>query len=798
MPTAQSSRPLRWWRLTVVALVSAPLLVLVAVVRYGATVEATHAARSQLIDLEAAAVALRVHETTLLGHDRLEAADLEALQQERRRFIDLGRSVIAAHQGDAMLSRVPQTYMNYADAVDQALVTVAAGHDRRAVRERASARFTDFSGSLLDAERTISAAQVRHIRESQLQAIALAAAAGLGVIGLLFTVFRQVESDHARAIARRTEERYRALTEHSSDIVWALDPSGVIAYASPSTGRVLAHTTDDVTGTALVSLAHADDRPALQRFLSDLGTHPGVSQVVECRFAAPRGEYVDLELVGRNLLDQPDVAFLVLNGRDVTGRNRAADQMRHDMLHDSLTGLPNRLLLVERVQATIAAVGEDRRQSFAIAYIDLDGFKSVNDVFGHTAGDHLLRQVAHRFGSVLRIPHRGGPVREVRGPKRPPAADTLARIGGDEFLVLLNHVDHVGGAIRAAERLQESLKAPFEINGREVRVSASIGVSLGPAQYQLADELIRDADIAMYRAKTSGQTRPQLFDQDMHTDMAQRLVLQSELRAAFEHDEFSLRFQPIVDTQSGLLDGFEALVRWNHPTRGLLPPTAFIEAAEEARLMLFLGRLVLRRTCSQLRDWLDRWADLPSGVMSVNMSALELSQPDAATYLKQVLGDTGVPGRLLKIEITENVAIKDPALAVAFCKDARALGVTVGVDDFGTGYCSLAYLRRFDIDFLKVDRSLVQDADVSSESASILSATVALADALGLTVVFEGVETPSQLAHIRRYPRTLVQGYLLSRPLLEGQAWAWLTAGGNPGTSDATEPPRSGQLANSM
>src|SRR5262245_23625706 len=203
MPTAQSSRSLRWWRLTVVALVSAPLLVLVAVVRYGATVDATHTAKLQLIDLEAAAVALRVHETTLLGRDRLAAADLEALQQERRRFIDLGRSVITAHQNDAMLSRVPQTYLNYADAVDQALVTVAAGLDRQAVRERASARFTDFSGSLLDAERTISAEQIRHIRQSQLQAIVLAGAAGLAVIGLLFTVFRQVEREQTRAIARR-------------------------------------------------------------------------------------------------------------------------------------------------------------------------------------------------------------------------------------------------------------------------------------------------------------------------------------------------------------------------------------------------------------------------------------------------------------------------------------------------------------------------------------------------------------------------------------------------------------------
>src|SRR5262245_58181545 len=281
----------------------------------------------------------------------------------------------------------------------------------------------------------------------------------------------------------------------------------------------------------------------------------------------------------------------------------------------------------------------------------------------------------------------------------------------------------------------------------------------------------------------------------MHTDMAQRLALQSELRAAFERSEFSLRFQPIVDTQTGLLDGFEALVRWNHPTRGLLPPTAFIEAAEEARLMLFLGRLVLRQTCYQLRDWLDRWADLPSGVMSVNMSALELSQPDAAPYLRQVLQETGIPGRLLKIEITESVAIKDPAVAVAFCKDARALGVTVGVDDFGTGYCSLAYLRRVDIDFLKVDRSLVQDADVSSESASILSATVSLADALGLKVVFEGIETPGQLAHVRRYPRTLVQGYLVSRPLHLDQASAWLAAGGDPQSSVAAVPARSGQLA---
>lgn len=600
------------------------------------------------------------------------------------------------------------------------------------------------------------------------------AAAGALVVG---AVVRPLE----RALARRSatqatavaEDRFETFASYGTDLIWTTDQRGVMDYASPSVGRLAGLDTATVRGLPLTSLVVTEQRPAFEQFLRDVATSHA-PRTIECHMPSSRGEVADVEIVGRNMLAYTPLQALLIHGRDVTDRNLVADRLRFDALHDALTGLPNRVLLVERVNAALIAADGRRRQSFAVMYVDLDGFKAVNDVLGHDAGDAALRLVSGRITQTLRIPEPGRATGPIRGPRRGPPADTLARIGGDEFVVLLHHVDHPSGALRAAERVQEALAAPFEIDGREVHINASIGLSLGPSSYTSAEHLVRDADIAMYRAKLVGDARPQIFDQTMHEAIAARLTLENELRAAIEREQFVLHFQPIFTADRRHVVGFEALVRWQHPQRGLLAPDVFLRSAEDTRLILPLGRWVLREACRQVRRWLDAVPTLPPNVLSVNLSALEILQPDAIAHLSQALTDTGVPSRHLRLELTESLAVRDPDVAVAFCKEVRALGLSVGVDDFGTGHCSLAHLRRLGVDYVKVDRTLLDQAVASAASRSILLATAMVAEALEIDVVFEGVEHVEQLDMLTAFSRPLVQGYLLAMPVPEVETWQYL------------------------
>jgi diguanylate cyclase (GGDEF)-like protein/PAS domain S-box-containing protein len=765
-------------RSSFVVIILAPIVILWAFLRSNASVDAFDNLRTRLLDFHSSAISLRALETELAVKDDIGNADVERLQETRLAFLRLGVGLRDDGHSLDVLSEIPPAYQDYAAAVDRLIVAIAANLDRRKPAQESSERFAELHRAVTEAQHTISTEAAATYRRSQRETIVVAGSASVGSAMLLLVLFAQMFRERSREAVRaatvRTEERFRALTEHSADIVWTLDGGGDVSYASPSATRLLGRTPQGQQ--PLVTLAHDDDRELLWKFVLRLTDDPGSLHTVECRFVTPGGECVDLELVGRNLLAHPDVEGLVLNARDISERKRSAEQLRRDALHDRLTDLPNRALLLERIRTAMSA-GDGRGLTFAIAYLDLDGFKSVNDVYGHAVGDELLCLVAERLGGVLRLHERiraagtGGSLR--------PAVDTLSRLGGDEFVALLNEIDDPNQAVRMAVRIQEAVSAPFQIEGREVRVAASVGISLGPQHYRRAEELLRDADIAMYRAKTSGQT-PQLFDQTMHNAMSARLTLENELRAALERDEFVLFYQPILAAGTRELRGFETLVRWNHPSRGLLAAAEFLEAAEGARLILPLGRWVLREACRQVARWRERFPLLPHGVLSVNLSALETMQPDMLDYLRSALADSGVPGEYIRIELTESAAMRDPEAAVALCRALRAERVKVGVDDFGTGYCSLAYLRHLDIDFLKVDRSLVQDAAVSSRSFSILDATVNIAKSLNLDIVFEGIETAEHEHMMGRYEGALLQGYLLAKPLPAADTLAWLSSGGNP------------------
>lgn len=408
--------------------------------------------------------------------------------------------------------------------------------------------------------------------------------------------------------------------------------------------------------------------------------------------------------------------------------------------HDSLTGLPNRLLLDKRLAESLDAAAPAGR-SVAVLCLDLDGFKSVNDLYGHAAGDELLVQVARRLEAELR------------------ENDTLARLGGDEFVIVVSTRSKSHDAL--ADRLVRTLAQPFNVAGQPVMVGASVGIALCPAHTQDGAELLRCADIAMYCAKEAGRNTFRVFDPAMGQFLQDRQALERDLREAIEQETVSLHYQPLVNAATGCVEGYEALLRWEHPTRGMVPPSVFVPLAEEKQLIQPLGRWVLETACREAAGW-----EGPLRV-AVNLSPRQFQHADLPDYVFDLLRRTGLPPNRLELEVTEGVLIDDPDHAVHMLSTLRAGGVRVSLDDFGTGYLSLSYLRRFPLDKIKIDKSFVDGLTNDPQSASIVTALIALAHTLGLTVTAEGVETMEQLQELQRQACNQVQGYLLGKPSRE-------------------------------
>lgn len=422
-------------------------------------------------------------------------------------------------------------------------------------------------------------------------------------------------------------------------------------------------------------------------------------------------------------------------------------RLSHEALHDALTGLPNRSLFMDRLARALERARRYNGYGFAVLFLDLDGFKVVNDSLGHALGDRLLIGIAQRLTDGLR------------------AADTVARLGGDEFVILLENVRETADAIAAAERVLQQLAHPFELDESRVFISASIGVVTSSLGHVRADDVLRDADIAMYHAKSLGKARYAVFDAHMHTRAVQRLSLESELRDAIERQEFYLNYQPILDLQRQRISGFEALLRWRHPVRGNVPPGDFIPVAEETGLIVPIGQWVLHEACRQLVEWQAHLGCDPLLTVSVNLSALQFKQANLAQQVADALAMTGLSAQCLKLEITESAIMEDAQSAIAMLNQLRALGVQVQIDDFGTGYSSLSYLHRFPVDTLKIDRSFIRRIGVDGDNMEIVRTIIALAHDLGMSVIAEGLETPEQLERLTRLACEQGQGYLISRPL---------------------------------
>ncbi|RSM73118.1 diguanylate cyclase [Actinoplanes sp. ATCC 53533] len=567
---------------------------------------------------------------------------------------------------------------------------------------------------------------------------------------------RHLESRVARRTTelRASELRFRALVLQSSESVAVIDADSTIRFQSESVERIFGYPASVLLGLKLLDVAGRRATPQLAAALESIRDQPLAVVVAEVPLRHQDGRIRLAEMTITNLMHDPTVRGYVLNTRDIHDATELQEQLVHEAYHDALTGLASRALFRERLLESLER--DPAGAGAAVLLLDLDGFKEINDSLGHAAGDALLVQVAARLRAAVR------------------EGDTVARFGGDEFAVLVESGTARADAETVAARIAAALQEPVLLGGRELHVAVSIGLACG-ADAAGTDQLLRNADLAMYRAKSAGGAGLAAYDPGMLTGLVERLELEADLRLALERAELTLHYQPTVDLRTGEIVGFEALVRWQHPTRGMIPPLDFIGIAEATGLIVPLGRWVLTEACRQAVAWgAGRTRRLK---MAVNVSVRQFEHGDLSAMVAEVLAETGMPVDQLCLEMTESVLLTDTDENLTQLQRLKALGVTLAMDDFGTGYSSLAYLRRYPMDILKIDRSFVDRLGGDREDEALVRTIVRLGRNLGMTTVAEGIEEAAQLAILRDLECDLAQGYFLSRPLPAAEAGRVLTEG---------------------
>jgi diguanylate cyclase (GGDEF)-like protein/PAS domain S-box-containing protein len=567
---------------------------------------------------------------------------------------------------------------------------------------------------------------------------------------------------------RRSEARFKSLVQHASDLITVVGQDATVTYQSPSSERVLGYAPEELLGVRFDSLLVGGDRARLLHLLTDGPAPPsGEGEVLECTLRHKDGTDREFEILHTNLIDDEHVHGVVLNARDVSERKAFEEQLAHQAFHDAVTGLPNRAFFVERVRQAIARARREQ-SGLAIIFLDLDDFKTINDSLGHAAGDGVLLTVAKRLDASVR------------------ASDTAARFGGDEFAVLLEDIGTVDEGAETAARIIEALAQPLSIGGKELILRCSMGISVLESEGRGdADELIRNADAAMYIAKRDGKGAYRLFEPAMHEGVVARLELRADLQRALTAGEFELVYQPVVHLSDGSVAGLEALLRWRHPERGVMIPDSFISFAEETGLIVPIGRWVLREACRMAAALQVQVPFDPPLTMSVNLSVKQLQHSDVAADVRDALTESGLAPELLTLEITESVLMTDTQLAVQRLEELREIGVVLAMDDFGTGYSSLSYLSRFPVDVLKMDRSFLRDG-ATPQASGLARAVVALGETLQLNVVAEGIEHLDQWTRLRDLGCDRGQGFYFARPLEAGDvAQALRTWPAGAGSADA-------------
>ncbi|PRY33095.1 putative bifunctional diguanylate cyclase/phosphodiesterase [Pseudosporangium ferrugineum] len=539
---------------------------------------------------------------------------------------------------------------------------------------------------------------------------------------------------------RASERRIELLLEASSDAVFAIDVHNTVRYASSSVRSILGLSPGELSGPVLNDIIHPDDIPGARAWLHALFAAPaGHTTRTEVRMRAADGTWVYLDVIGTNRVDDPDLRSAVISLRDIGTRRALEDQLTRQAFTDSLTGLPNRALFRDRLEQ---AVARRRGTEVAVLLIDLDDFKLVNDDLGHGLGDELLTAIADRLR------------REMR------PGDTLARLGGDEFAILVEDVDEPS-AVALAERLLRAGRERVRLASREVSCSLSIGIAGGNRR---ADQLLRDADLAMYAAKRAGRNGYAVFDPSMSRTVLEEAQQRVDMERGLAAEQFVVLYQPVVDMRTQRLTGVEALVRWEHPEQGLLSPYQFIANAEANGLIVPLGRWVLRQACEQLASWRRETPAAADLRMNVNLSARQFGYEGLVGDVAAAIADAGIPAGALTLEITESMLMEDITAAIETLGALRRLGVRLAIDDFGTGYSSLNYLKRLPVDIIKIDRTFVAQVDTDADDVALVDAVVGLGQALRLQTVAEGIETDGQWEMLRRIGCDQGQGYLFGRP----------------------------------
>ena len=552
-----------------------------------------------------------------------------------------------------------------------------------------------------------------------------------------------------------SEGRYRTLVELMPDAIW-IHSGGKVVFANPAACALFgAAGPEQLLGVEALSLVPAKFRERMQE-----GTYDDIAAAQRqprCALEVERldGARVEVEFFGCAIRFH-DADSIMNVAHDITERREHERAIEHQATHDLLTGLPNRALFLDRLALAIRRA-ERHGTRLAVMFVDLDKFKGVNDTLGHSAGDELLRIVAAQLALCVRD------------------SDTVARLGGDEFVLLLDYPLGPQMPVAIAERIGRRLGVPVVLAGQEHVVTGSIGISTYPDDGGDAETLLRQADIAMYRAKESGRNGFQFFTEAMQQRLDARVALEQGLHRALQRNEFVLHFQPQVDLRSGVVTGMEALLRWQSPELGLVPPMQFIPVAEESNLIVAIGQWVLDQACSTLRRWQD--GGVPLVPMAINVAASQFANEDLDKLVRDTLGRYGIEPRWLSLELTEGLSMEDPEASIALMNRLKAIGITLAIDDFGTGYSNLSYLKRFPVDKLKIDQAFTRGLTVVPEDGAIVTAVIQLAHSLGLRAVAEGVETEDQLRLLATEGCDEMQGYYFSRPVPEPEMVAMLVAG---------------------
>jgi diguanylate cyclase (GGDEF)-like protein/PAS domain S-box-containing protein len=724
--------------------------------------QADEARSAQIVLKRIATLTREINNLTLTALQK-QLLTSEADREMRVAKHELPETVLAAHLRAYHAAGLEKAWLaldKYIAAANQEWILIQVGDFDDATKANLQAVSSQFDlmqdqvQIAVDAEEKWAQRIALRARNESLAAGIFAATA---VLILFLRLKRQEHLVQLQEIERHTlqesEERFRALTEQSTDIILIANTSGQITYASPSVHTVLGLLGDGLVGTNVMDLVHPDDfgetisigRAAANR----------QNAIAELRLRCADGKWLHFECVVRNLIQHKNIGGIVYNARDVTERKYAQEELLFNATHDVLTDLPNRALFLARLQSVVDRLKRHPLKAAAVLFIDVDDFKVVNDCYGHGTGDLLIKEVSNRLRSCMR------------------SDGTIARMGGDEFTVLVEDVTDPTDAIRVAERIQSSFARPFLLEGLEIFKSASIGIALASPETP-AEMVLQNADIAMYRAKSQGKACSELFDSTMHEQVMSRLLLEAKLRLALENEELTLCYQPIVELATGAVQGFEALLRWQPSELNSIPPSVFIRIAEHCGLIVPISAWVLKKACLEAADWQQRYPADPPLYVSINVSAKHFSHAGFIGHVKDALERSAIDPQRITIELTESLAMNDVAATFQTMSQLRTLGVKLSIDDFGTGYSSLSYLRRFPVDTLKIDQSFVKTMD--AENYAIVKTIIGLARNLDLKVVAEGVETTDQQQLLALAGCLSAQGYLYAQPMAANSVGAFIQA----------------------